>query len=65
MQDYVQEGAVHLNIPVIANEPELSKAIHEEADAGSRGTNHLSQGLLTNLWNGGFELARFAELRQQ
>ncbi len=56
---------MHLNIPVVANEPEFPKAIHEEADAGSRGTNHLSQSFLTNLWNGGFRLARFAELRQQ
>ena len=53
VQDDVQQGTVHLDVAVVANESEFAKAIHEEADAGSRGTNHLSQGFLTNLWNGG------------
>jgi hypothetical protein len=54
---------VHLKFSVIANESELSEAVHEEADAGSSGANHLSQDFLTNLWDCGFRLASLAELQ--
>ena len=37
----VQKGGMHLNLAVIANEPELPKSVHEEAHTGTGGADHL------------------------
>ena len=41
-QNCVQQRLVHLDAAVVADEAELAKAIHEEADAGPRGAEESS-----------------------
>ena len=65
VQDDVQQGRVHLDVAVIANESELAETVHEEADARPRGANHLGQCFLTNLRDGGCGLTRLTELRKK
>ena len=64
-QDHAQERPVNLDVAVVFDKAELSKSIHEEADAGAGGTDHLRQGLLRDLGNVLFRFARLAELRHQ
>ena len=45
--------------------PSLRKAVHKEADAGSRGADHLRQGFLRNGRNEVFRFTRLAEFRHQ
>ena len=64
-QNSIQQRLVNLDAPVIFDKPELSKSIHEEADAGAGGADHLGQGFLRNLWNVVFRIARLAEFCHQ
>ena len=49
----------------IVNEAKLSEPIHEKADSGTGGPNHLGQRFLADLGNqGGFLNAIFAEMRK-
>ena len=43
MEDDVEEGTVHVQLAVVVNESQFAELIHEETDAGPRGTDHLSQ----------------------
>ena len=51
---------MNLDAPVIFDKTELAKSIHEEADAGARGADHLRQRLLRDLGDVLFRLARLA-----
>src|ERR1017187_10071717 len=64
-QDHIQQRLVNLDAPVVYDETELAKSIHEEADAGAGGADHLRQSLLRDLGNVLFRLARLAEFRHQ
>ena len=49
MQNRTQQRIVDLDMPIIVDEAQLAKLVHEIADAGSRGSDHLSQCFLTNV----------------
>jgi hypothetical protein len=53
-QDHIEQRLMHLDAAVVTDKAELAKAVHEEADAGSRGADHLRQGFLRNGRNEGF-----------
>src|SRR3984885_2210222 len=65
VQDYIEQRLMYLDTPVVFDEAELAKAIHEEADPGPRGPDHLRQGFLGDLRNQTFRFARHAKLRHQ
>ena len=56
---------MHPDAAVVFDKPEFAKAIHEEADAGPRGADHLRQRLLCYGRNKGFRISRLAILRHQ
>jgi hypothetical protein len=62
VQDHIQQGLVNVDAAVVFDKPHLAKAIHEKADAGAGGADHLRQGFLGNLRNQRLWLARLAEL---
>src|SRR5688500_15630432 len=65
VQDHVQQRTVDLDVAVVSNKAELSKLIHEKADAGSRRADHLRQRLLTDFSDDRFGLILLAEFCQQ
>src|ERR1035437_1605225 len=48
-QNHVEQRLVDPNPAFVLDVPELSKTIHEEADAGPSGTDHLRKSLLRHL----------------
>ena len=65
MQNRTQERIVDLGMPVIADEAQLAKLVHEIADAGSRGADHLGQSFLTDIWADPLWATFLAEIREQ
>src|SRR5580700_2789817 len=69
VQHNVQQRAVHLQRAFrparVVNEAQLPESVHEEADPGTSGPYHLSQGLLTDLGDDSFRDAFFAEVGEQ
>ena len=65
VQNHVEQGAVDLDRAVVLDEPKLAEAVHEEADAGSRGADHVREGFLADFRDHDFRLAFFSELREQ
>ena len=50
MQDRAQQRVMNLDVSVVVNETKLTKLVHEMADAGSGGADHLRQtALLTRI----------------
>ena len=47
MQNRVQKCIVDLNTPVVADEAQLAKLVHEMADPGASGADHFRQRFLT------------------
>ena len=39
MEDDIEEGTVHVQPAVVANEAHFAELIHEETDAGARGAD--------------------------
>ena len=64
-ENHIEQGLVHLDAAVITDQAESAKAIHEEADARARGSDHLGQGFLRNGGDVGCPLAGLAELGHQ
>ena len=64
MQNRTQQRIVYLDMPVIADEAQLAKLVHEIADAGSCGPDHLSQCFLTNVRGDRLRAAFLAEVRK-
>ena len=50
---------------VVFDKAELAESIHEEADAGPSGADHLCQSFLRDRWNQAFRFTRLAEFGQQ
>src|SRR5437763_17032886 len=65
MQNYIEQRAVDLQAPVVVNETQFPEPVHEKADSRTGRSNHLGQGLLTDLGNHGFRLTIFAEMSEQ
>jgi hypothetical protein len=57
MQNGVQQRIVNFYLSIVADEPKFAEFVHEEADAGSGRSNHLSQCLLADAI---FHSARFS-----
>ena len=51
VKNHVEKGLVDVDAAVVIDKAELAKAIHEEADPRSSRSNHVSKGLLRDLWN--------------
>jgi len=51
VQNHVEQRFMNMDTAVVLNKAELAKAIHEEADAGACGPDHIRQSFLRNLWN--------------
>ena len=56
---------MYADAAVVFDESVLPKTVHEEADAGACGADHLGERLLGDLWNERFGFAGLAELRHQ
>src|ERR1700688_4483212 len=65
VKNHVEKGFVDVDAAVVIDKAELAKAIHEEADPGSSGPNHVGKGLLRDLWNSHKRFARPPEFRHQ
>jgi hypothetical protein len=65
MQDRTQQRIVDLNVPIIADEAQPAKLVHEIADPGSRGPDHFSQCFLTDVHADRLRAAFLAEIREQ
>src|ERR1700722_14092834 len=65
VQNHIQQRLVHLDATVIFDKTELAKAIHEETDPGSSGSDHFSQSFLRYLGDQSLRIARLAKLRHQ
>src|SRR5580692_9584183 len=64
-QDYIEQRLVYLDTAVVAHETELAKAVHKEADTGTRGADHICQSFLSNGRDGSVRFTRLAEFRHQ
>jgi hypothetical protein len=51
VQNHIEERLMNPNAAVVFNKAELAKAIHEEANAGPGGADHLGQSFLRDLRN--------------
>lgn len=65
MQNRSQQRTVHFDMPVVANEAELAKLVHEMTDARAGGADHLSQRFLTDVWTDRLRVAFLPEVRKQ
>src|SRR5580704_540625 len=65
VENDVGQRLMNLDAAVVLNKAEFAKAIHEEADAGPSGADHLCQGFLRDLRNQSFWFTRLAKFRQQ
>jgi hypothetical protein len=65
IQHRVQKRAVDFDFSVVADEAELAEFVHEEADAGAGGPDHLGQGFLTDVRADRLRGAFLAEIGQQ
>ncbi len=52
-------------MPVVADEAQLAKLVHEMADSGSSGADHLRQRFLTDMRIDRLRAAFLAEIREQ
>src|SRR5665213_164949 len=64
-QNHAQQRTVNIDVAVVIDKAELTKLVHEMANARARRANHLSQGLLTDLGDNRLGPAGFAEICQQ
>ena len=53
---------MNLYLSIVADESKLAEFVHESADAGSGGTNHLSQRFLADVWGDRLRAPFFAEV---
>src|SRR5581483_734965 len=65
VQDCVQQGTMHLDLSVVADQSELAKFVQEKTHAGSGRPYHLRQGCLIDRSLDGCWLAVFSEVGQQ
>src|ERR1700689_1922916 len=52
-------------MPIVIDEAQFTKFVHEKADAGSGSADHIGQCLLTDVWTDRLRSAFLAEIRQQ
>ena len=61
VQNHIEQRLMDPDAAVVFDKAELAKVIHEEADAGPGGADHLCQSLLRD---GGKQVFRFAGLAE-
>src|ERR1035437_6088449 len=64
VQNHIQQRLINPDAAVVFDEAELAEAIHEEADAGAGGADHLRQSFLRDGRNQMFWLIWFTEFRK-
>ena len=52
-------------IPVVADEAQFPESVHESADVGSGGADHLCQCLLIDIWTDWLRASFVTEMREQ
>jgi hypothetical protein len=65
MQDRAQQRSVDLDVTVVIDEAKFAKLVHEKADTGSGGADHLCQSFLTNPQTDRLRAAFLSEISQQ
>ena len=66
VENDADERAVNVHATaVVLNEAELSEPVHEEADARTRGADHLSEGFLADFRDDRYRLGFLAKVSQQ
>ena len=65
MQNRTQQRIVNLDVSVVVDEAKLAKLVHEKADPGSGGADHLRQCFLTDAWTDRLRAAFLPEIREQ
>jgi len=65
VQNRAQQRIVNLDVSVVVDETKLAKLVHEMADAGSGGADHLRQCFLTNVRTDRLRAAFLPEIREQ
>jgi len=65
VQNDIDQRLMDPDAAVVFDEAEFAKAIHEEADAGSGGADHLRQSFLRDGRNQGFRFTRSAKFGHQ
>src|ERR1700730_8086197 len=65
MQNRTQQRIVYLDMPVVADEAQLAKLVHEMADSGSGGADHLCQRFLTDVGTDRLRAAFLTEIGEQ
>src|SRR4249920_1323672 len=62
VQNHVQQGIMHFQCPVVFDEAQFAKLVHEEADARSGGADHLGERFLAELSHDRLRPAFLAEI---
>jgi hypothetical protein len=65
VQHRIQQRIVDLDFSVVADESELAELVHEEADAGPGGPDHLRQSFLADIRTDRLRTSFLAEICQQ
>src|ERR1017187_10244555 len=65
VQNHIDQRPMDLNATVVFDKAEFAKAIHEEADTGTSGPDHLCQSLLRDGRDEAFVSTRLTKFRQQ
>ena len=65
VEDDTQQGTVNLQAPVVVNEAQLPKLVHEETHPGPRSPDHFGQDFLAYPGHDGLMLPVLAELGQK
>src|ERR1035437_11124900 len=65
VENHISQRLMDSDATVVFNKAELAKAIHEEADAGAGGADHLCQSFLRYGRNENFRFTGFVEFRHQ
>src|ERR1700681_3993471 len=65
MQDRTQQRMVDLDVSVVIDETKLAKLVHEKADTGSGGADHLRQCFLIDARTDRLRVAFLPEIGQQ
>src|ERR1700722_846068 len=65
VKNHIEQRLMNPDATVVFNKSELTKAVHEETNAGSGGADHFCESFLGDLRNQCFRFTRLAKLRQQ
>ena len=65
MQNDIEQRFVNTDTSIVLDEAQFAEPVHEEADARTGGSDHLSQRFLRDGWNDRLRLSGLAELRHE